>query len=300
MLSILLPIYNWDVRQLVKDLVQQGRTAGIVFEIICLDDGSTEEFCRLNRSVTAWQWVRYEELPQNLGRAQIRNRLAEQARYPHLLFLDGDSAVEDAQFLGRYLEEVDPEKVVCGGRSYAPELPLDPRLHLHWHYGRQREARPAALRQASPYAAFMTNNFWIPRQHFSRLQFTAQLRDYGHEDTLFGQDLQRLGIPIEHRDNPVRHLGLEPAEVFLQKTEQALRNLFLLAQTNQGVATRLTATFNRCRQWGLAGILARLYPLWGSQLRRRLLRSPVPPLWWLDVYKLLYLAQLFRQDPRST
>ncbi|MBK9012976.1 MAG: hypothetical protein IPM82_02230 [Saprospiraceae bacterium] len=66
----------------------------------------------------------------------------------------------------------------------------------------------------------MTNNFLIPRQLFLEIQFDETLRQYGHEDTLFGMELARRQVPIVHIDNPLEHIGLEPVDVFLRKTEQ--------------------------------------------------------------------------------
>lgn len=91
MLSILIPVYNYDVRSLVGDLAKQCLEASIPFEILCYDDHSQEEFDRINQKVIQLEGVTYFRLAKNVGRSMIRNHLAQVARYDHLLFLDCDS-----------------------------------------------------------------------------------------------------------------------------------------------------------------------------------------------------------------
>ncbi len=51
MLSILIPVYNFDVRKLVHQLHEQGLLLEIPFEIICVDDASFIEFTEINASI---------------------------------------------------------------------------------------------------------------------------------------------------------------------------------------------------------------------------------------------------------
>jgi len=52
MLSILIPVYNFNVTQLVQTLAEQCAATGEAYEIICFDDGSTPEFKAQNTSST--------------------------------------------------------------------------------------------------------------------------------------------------------------------------------------------------------------------------------------------------------
>ncbi len=54
MLSILIPVYNYDVRKLVYDLHRQVTGAAVSFEMILLDDGSQQTFIDMNRQLEAW------------------------------------------------------------------------------------------------------------------------------------------------------------------------------------------------------------------------------------------------------
>src|SRR5436190_1486313 len=101
-LSILIPVYNYDVTQLVTDLLKQGRALSQRFEICIYDDCSEERYRVKHRDLNHFPEIRYVELRQNIGRSALRNRLAKDANYEYLLFLDNDSALPDNQFLKRY------------------------------------------------------------------------------------------------------------------------------------------------------------------------------------------------------
>src|SRR5690606_40419937 len=91
MLSILIPVYNYNITSLIKTLHEQCTAAGITYEILCFDDASDKQFKVQNKAVSKLDHVTYRELPQNLGRARIRNELGRAAKYNHLLFLDRKS-----------------------------------------------------------------------------------------------------------------------------------------------------------------------------------------------------------------
>ena len=291
MLSILIPIYNFDVRRLVKELHDQAAALPFSAEILCFDDGSEAHWKALNREVGQLPMARYQECPQNLGRSRIRNLLADTARGSHLLFLDCDSEVTDATYLRSYAAAMDEKSLLYGGRLYRKDPPDDPRLFLHWQYGVRREQMPPAQRREHPYHHFMTNNFLLPASVFHAIRFDERLLEYGHEDTLFGMELRRRKVPIKHLDNPLAHIGLEPAEAFLDKTRKGVRNLAFLYRSGTGIETRLTLFYEKLRQNGLAlpakVALARLRPL----LLRNLL-SRRPSLFLFDLYKLgLFLEE---------
>lgn len=104
MLSILIPIFNFDVRPLVSDLHGQCEAAGIGYEILCFDDGSTPEFKQKNKEIWKRPNVIYREMPKNLGRSAIRNALGKAARFEYLLFMDCDSRVVSPDFIQKYLD----------------------------------------------------------------------------------------------------------------------------------------------------------------------------------------------------
>jgi len=289
MLSILIPIFNYDSRPLVQELHRQGVEGGFVFEICCFDDGSTDEFKQINQELSAMDSVRYVELPENLGRSRIRNQLAAAAQYPYLLFMDCDSKVVRFNYLMEYVDRLEPNTLLYGGRSYQEAMPSEAKYRLHWTYGTQREAQTADQRQQQAYHSFMTNNFLVPNLIFDSIKFDESLLQYGHEDTLFGLELEKKGIPILHFDNPLEHEGLESSTIFMEKTIKALENLVVLTKNNKRIETRLLRVYNKIQPFGLPYIIRFTYPLFAKSIANNL-NSSSPSLFLFDLFKLAQLA----------
>ena len=293
-LSILIPVFNREVAPLVRQLAQQAAAWPGPVEIDLLDDGSTPTYQALNRVLSANPVVRYAELPANVGRASIRNKLAANAKHDWLLLLDNDSLLPDKQFLARYAQaqQAHPAAgVFIGGTVYEPMPPPDPALRLRWLYGRYREARPAAERRRDPGGQLSINNALLCNKLAQRFPFDECLSGYGHEDTKFGLELSRAGIIVQHLDNPVLHDGLEPATVFLAKSQQAVRNLAHLLRTEGlGATTRLGQTAEWLRRAKLAGASQLALTALEPALRQNLL-SNSPSLHAFDALKLLWLLR---------
>ena len=286
LLSILIPVYNYNVTHLVTELHRQAEELGALYEICLLDDASDEKYKGRNRGLSQKTNVRYEELPQNIGRAAIRNRLFEMAQYDYLLYMDCDSGVVMPNYLQTYLEVLHPQRLLYGGRTYLPKPPSDPQYLLHWHYGRLREQQDFLERQKNPYHSFMTNNFLIPKSIFASITFDESLRTYGHEDTLFGMELAKKNIEIQHLNNPLLHLGLESTAVFLSKTQMAIYNLAQLQQRGKRVETRLTQTYDKIAHWKLLNGVGRGLKLLRPFILKQLQQSKLVDLRHLDLYKL--------------
>lgn len=297
MLSLLIPCYNFDVRGLVQELHEQAFACSVAFEIICLEDASKASFVTLNAVVGELPYVQHEVLAENVGRSRIRNLLAERAQYPFLLFMDGDSWPPDEFYVQRYVHALDEGKILYGGRCYQEKPPHQADLYFHWHYGRQREEQSAEQRQKAPYHSFMTNNFLIPKALFLPIGFEERLTLYGHEDTLFGLELASRQHPIVHLDNPLEHIGLESAAVFLSKNKQALHNLWYLYQNEllPAKATKLLSWYSRLRRYYLAPMLRLFYRLFNRPIAAQL-QSKRPILALFDCYKLSYLAYLEKNN----
>ena len=225
MVSICIPVYNWDVRLLIQSLEEQNRQFNPEGEIIIIDDGSDEVFRAVNREICGRH--HYVELPENIGRARIRNLFLQYARFEYLLFLDCDSVLENDDFLNKYLDELNGEAVpdvLCGGPTYHAHKPSRQYM-LRWKYGFKREKMPAEVRQKDPYTSFFPNNFLVRKEVLSRFPFDEGLTLYGHEDTLFAYELKKNAIPVLHIDNPVLNGQLDENFVFLKKTADAVDNL---------------------------------------------------------------------------
>lgn len=290
MLSILIPVYNFEVEELVRGLQRQCQVAAIEFEILCLDDGSTPDFKKQNRIIATLENVRYEEMPENQGRSRIRNLLAKAANFEYLLFMDCDSGLVSEDYIYNYIQLINPQTVLYGGRVYDEQPPENKALIFHWTYGKNREEQSAGERQIKPYHGFMTNNFLMPKTLFLDIQFEERLTQYGHEDTLFGLQLKSRKIPILHLQNPLEHLGLETTEQFLDKTTKGIQNLYFLSQQYGQIDTKLLRTFRWLQAWKLD----KLALFFLNQITPVLLRnlySSQPNMRIFDLYKLSLLLQ---------
>lgn len=287
MLSILIPIYNIDCRDLVGRLYSQCMDLDISFEIICMDDASEFPFKTLNRQLESLENVRYTELAENTGRAQIRNKLAAEARFEFIAFLDADSTIIRDDFIGKYVSYSKNNCVLYGGTVYPASKPADKELILHWKYARKYEALSFEKRVNNPFLTFMSNNFMIRKQIFEKLRFDTAHKGYGYEDTLFALQLEKMGVKICHIDNPVLHSGLVPAGIFLGRTIEAMQNLALYYISGKLNTTRLAVFYYRLYRLGIDGLVARfiagILPLISKNLQ-----SDNPCVSFFQIYKYYY------------
>lgn len=299
MISILIPTYNYSCYRLVCDLhrqcrLQQKREPDFAFEILVADDASTlASVKKENEQIALLSHCRYLPLPKNVGRSRIRNMLADAARYDYLLFLDSDAEVASPAFLQNYLQELtseQPADVVCGGVANIPRL-TDPACSLRFYYEEHvGKARLASERMKNPCARFSTFNFLIRRSLFQSIRFNEQCVHYGYEDVFFGMELERRGVLIRHIDNPLIHAGVERNEVFLSKTETALRTLHSLDENFQRYVT-VSRTALRLKRFHLAPFLLFPYRCLVSRIRKNLL-SVRPSIFLFNLYKLGYYLSL--------
>jgi glycosyltransferase involved in cell wall biosynthesis len=300
MLSILIPVYNFNIVPLVTELYRQVTKASIPFEIVVLDDCSSELLRHHNKDVGNMPGVRFYELDKNIGRASIRNRLAELAVYSSLLFMDCDSEVPSENYINNYLPYCDRLLVVCGGRIYKTVPPEEQEYLLRWLYGIRREQLSDVVRSQNPYRSFMTNNFLIQKETILQIQFDESIVHYGHEDTLFGLELKKRGVQVIHIQNPLLHIGLEISWEFIRKTSEGIENLYMLLQSGKLARNdiqdikvlRIYEIMRKCR---LTGLYQALYNIIANHVMRNLLGSN-PSIFAFDLYKLSLFTNLIRRS----
>lgn len=291
MISICIPTYNFNINSLVEALLEQMGTND---EIIVMDDASNEATKQMNAAI-ANKVTRYIELPQNVGRAKIRNLFISVATNDYLLFLDCDSLIQNPQFLLNYKTAIHSHpNVVCGGRVYAPVCP-SPNQSLSWKYGTLVESKSVEERIKHPNQSFMTNNFLVHKQVLLQQPFDERLTQYGHEDTLFGLMLKNNRIAIEHINNPVLNGDVETNAVYIQKTENAIENLHLILQfypsSDLLESINLLKVANKLHFFKTIGFLKLGYFLFGKWIKNQLIHSKNPNLQLFSIYKLLFFSK---------
>lgn len=293
MISVLIPTYNYNVLPLATALHNQCEDVGIAFEIIALDDASTDEtFQKDNDKINTLPYGRFEVMETNLGRSKIRNLLATKAKYGWLLFLDADTFPANPDFISKYVTAISEETaVIFGGISY-PEKTAE-HFSLRHKYGMQRESLPLEKRLKNLYRSFITMGFAIKKEVFEKIKFNEQLAGYGYEDSVFAFQLKAEHIPILHIDNPVIHLNLESNEAFINKSQLALQNLLNFYQKGHISANsvKILEKYLQLKKYGGLFIIRGFFKLFKKTLLQNL-NSPKPSLFLFDLYRLGYLSTL--------
>lgn len=297
MISILIPVYNYDCSALLKDLSRQAGSlkeelkGEFDYEIILADDASTEtELRQRNMAAASSSGCIYFEQNKNTGQAYLRNTMVDMARFDYLLMIDADAEVCTDDFIRCYWEGRDKGDVICGTLRN-PEGAAPKGCELRYRYEKQAEKlRSAALREKNPYNSFSAFNVMFRRDVFMNIRFDTRCTEYGHEDTLMGLMLREQAYTVVHTDNPLVHKGLDSNDSFLRKTETALHMLHRLGpplQEHTG-ASRVAA---KLEKWHLKGATKLLYGLFRDLLRKNLLGAH-PSILLFQLYKLGYYCTL--------
>lgn len=298
MISICIPVYNFDVTGLVITLHQQALRQNVAAEVICIDDCSDIQFQQKNRDICN-TYGKYIQLEENVGRAKIRNLFLKYAIFDYLLFLDCDSVLITSNFVKKYMNTIIKEnpKVVCGGRIYNDIKPSKQKL-LRWKYGRKKESMSVDERRRHPHNSFITSNFAIHKDTLTSIKFEERLIRYGHEDTLFGFQLKKNNIAITHIENPILNGYLEDNEEFLDKTELGLSNLVCILQfLNYDPEfikdVTLLRYHSKLRRLRLDLIILFIFSFLKPALRLNLSKG-FANLFWFDFYKLGYFSTSYK------
>ncbi|MEP7196801.1 MAG: glycosyltransferase family 2 protein [Saprospiraceae bacterium] len=285
MLSILIPVYKQEISPFVRDLESAAIKLNIEFEIIIMDDGSGADYSICDSNLLSHSNIELIKLPENVGRAEIRNKLSEVAEYSNLLYLDADGQLINNDFIVNYLPYLNQSKVFSGGRKYSDHEPENKAKFLHWKYGTKYESKPAQIRNESAYHSFHSNNFLVPKRILLEFPFDKHLITYGYEDSLWANELKKDEIAIQHIENPIIHLGVEEAEIFLLKINSSIDNLVKLSTTDSKLNLPLEKLYSfiytvRCHQ---------LFAYIFSKIKRRIVQNLLgntPKIWLLQIYKL--------------
>lgn len=279
--------------------------SNIEYEIIISDDASSDTSVRYHNSLLAEQYhVQYIQNEQNIGRSKIRNSLADAAKYPTLLFMDCDARVKSSDYISNYIRFLQENNlqgtdfVVLGGLNYREMRPEKTKL-LRYRYGIKREVRPAYERNRDPYRAFTPFNMLIAKSVFEKCRFEESLKQYGYEDTFFGIELKKCGIPVYHIDNELYHEGIDTNELLLDKVAAGVANLVNLQSHNKlddkflAVST-LLATYQKLKRTISGRFTLSLLGKIKQPLRN--IASTYNSLMFLDLYKLSVMHNLLNSD----
>ncbi len=291
MLSILIPTYNFSIVTLVKQIHGQAIKANIIFEIIVVDDfSSNKNLIEENSEIVKLGHCQYIENKENLGRTATRNLLAKKANFKTLLFLDADVLPKSEHFIKNFnLLNRNHVHVIYGGINYYKTQPEDDKI-LRWKYGTKREALSVNERLKHPYF-IISQNLLIDKEIFTTTN-TININAYGL-DILFSNNLKKNNIQVEHIDNPVYHLGLESNKSFMFKSLEAVKTTFELEEKKSldNDLRPLQKSYRKLKKCQLLGVFNTICNVLKNNIESNLI-SKNPSLLLFDIYRLYYYAQL--------
>jgi len=292
MLSVLIPTYNYDVTNLVTQLHNQLSKNNIHFEIIVIDDSSTNKaLAQQSKIITKFKSVHFLELKENIGRSKIRNLLAAKASYNWLLFLDNDVIIKSVSYINNYINAINNDvDIIYGGLEYNHEHSQN---LLRTIVGKKREAINYNKRILSQKSHFLFSNVLLQKTIFNSVKFDESITNYGHEDTLFQYQSGLKNHRVLHIDNSVFHNGLESNTMYLSKIQESLKTLFDLERNN-----KLPHDYTKIQLYN--SLLKKYYLrtpfFYISNLFKRFiisnLKSEKPSLVLFDIFKLNYFCSL--------
>jgi len=292
MLSILIPVYNYDITALVLEVQKQCSKTGTMYEIIIANDNPHTPLKAIYTSDTTLPHCRFIQNPQNLGRTLTRKNLALSAQYNTLLFLDADVIPVNSDFISLYLQHAGKQnQVVVGGYAYKPQKPVKGN-NLRYKYGIEREQKTAEERSVSPYENIFSGNFMIDKEVFLTNNYNGTDNFYGM-DIYFSYQLYVYKANVIHIDNPIYHLGLENDAVFFAKCVESVKSRHLLLANAPGIENlnSLLRYYKTLKKYSLAGIVGFSFKI-GKPLLKTMILKKDPNLFCLDLYRLGYMCTL--------
>jgi glycosyltransferase involved in cell wall biosynthesis len=283
-ISVCIPVYNFDVLELVNSLSKEITNAGLNTEIILIDDASSKDFVQVNEPLKAIV-NQFIFLEKNIGRSSIRNLFLKYASGEFLLFLDCDAKIISEKFIQNYFQFI-KENNECniGFGGFEVEQGT---LTLRKKYSLEREIVPLEKRKLAPYSSFRGINFLVKKEVLQHFPFDENLKNYGYEDLIFSKNLELKKVEISHLKNPVLHGDEETTDVFLFKTKIAIQNLRKIHKNNPDFVKdmKLIKAYQKIKDKRLLSIYKNFFKISKSFLIKKL-HQENPNLRYFDLYKL--------------
>lgn len=288
MLSILIPVYNYDILPLVEEIHLQATTSKIAFEIIIIDDCSTQILFDVDK-IKKFSNTELIILKNNIGRSAIRNLLATKSNYDNLLFIDAGTFPQLKTFIADYRKNID-KNIVVGG-MIAEEIAPKKSYKLRWLYTKKRET--CYDRNKVNRKIFTSANFLIKKHIIQSFPFDNNIKKYGFEDFVFFNTLKTNTFQLHFINNPVIHDSKEDTPTFIRKTEDGLNNLILISKQNKALISdiKIVKVYSKLKAFGLNKATSFVFKLTKPSLIKNL-NSSYPSILLFDFYKLGYLCTL--------
>jgi hypothetical protein len=292
MLSILIPVYNYNVLPLVLELKKQADNLGIEYEILVQDDVS-QKLTNDNKQINSLDNCTFSINTENLGRGRNINLLSSKSKYDYVLIMEADAFPENETYLKNYVELLsESTSIIFGGVTYPDHIPSKKKI-LRWKYGINRESKSLHKRLQNNYDFVFTWNLFLKKEILVQYPFPEFIQDYGYEDLIFIENLRLNSVPITHIENLLIHYNNEDSILFIEKSKRAVKNLYNLVSLRKinPKSTRLTKVYTLLKKLFLIRIIKAIYRITKKQILANL-TSENPNLYLLDFYKLGYYCDL--------
>ncbi len=211
-LSVVIPTYN---RALILKTCLERLSAqkGVDFEVIVVDDGSTDDTGEVVKGFVGEGEMKVIYIKQkNALQAAARNRGVREATGELILFI-GDDIFPEPGMLKTHVQAHEKnggeEAVVLGFSTWDPTLKITEYMAFldrsGWQF-RYHALTPGRLNMAHPYKYFYTSNLSMKRSFFEREQFDERFKVYGSEDIELGYRLWKdQGMELFYEPKAVAH-----------------------------------------------------------------------------------------------
>ncbi len=194
-LSVVIPTHN-RAETLKTCLEKLSEQEDVAFEVIVVDDGSTDQTSSVVSSASAslkmdLKYIKQEKSHQGTA----RNRGVMAAKGDIVVFIGDDIFVEPG-FLkhhhDRHAENSDKNVVVLGFTTWDPALEINPYMRFledsGWQFG-YKFLKPKMIGRVDPYKFFYTSNISLKKSFFEKEKFNEEFVCYGWEDIELGYRL---------------------------------------------------------------------------------------------------------------
>lgn len=275
--------HNYDPKSVLDSLSGQLLNHKIDTQVVVWDDFSAPEYRTVLfdlQSEYRFPFISWKMEPENVGRSVMRQKILESQRSGWLVSLDSDM-VPDDDFIEQMVSSLqDTSTVYRGQHYYQSKKPAQPFV-LHWTYGRHRELR---ARSQGNHQHFSTGIFALHSSLTSDLRFDPELTTYGHEDTMFGMQLDAKGIRVEQTAMRALHQGLIEQDRFIDRHLNAVWNMHRVVSRYPDYRSRLITWGDRIQKIPYLSSLVSSRQIRDLCLRR--LAGNPENLFYLDLLKL--------------
>ncbi|HEU4382310.1 MAG TPA: glycosyltransferase family 2 protein [Anaeromyxobacteraceae bacterium] len=233
-LSVVVPTYNrWETLARCLRALQEQETGGAPFEVVVVDDGSSDRTAELLAEASAQEPGRLRFLRQgNSGPAVARNAGIALARGPVVLMLDDDVLARPGllrEHLHWHRRHPDPRMALLGHVAWSDEVEVSPFMRfidsngMQFGYDQIRDGERVDFRYT--YAC----NLSLKREMLLRHPFDTRFPIAAFEDIELGYRLEREGLEIHYNQRAAAaHYRTVTFEQFLRRMRRAGASLRLL------------------------------------------------------------------------